>query len=438
VSQPRVAVDIGSQLAKIITVGRPGEAGRVRVRPAGPGGPRSVLAEVAVSEPEVCLAVPDTWLDGNAAGGREQEALRQIAEDELGLTRVRWAGQLAAVAALTASRPPAANDLGPASEQAPAAGPVRYLICDAGVAGVRVALCAVTAAPGPGDGTPGPGYAVRQVAVHAVTGGGWRDFDNAVRAAIGADGDPGLVNWYEQAMPQGKRARLVLDRARASPDFLGARVYALAGLDTEYELTAGQAAECFAPTADQVRAGVTAVLGDVTGNGVNENLTTVLTGGLAWFPLAAATLAELTGSAPLILRPEAAARGALLLADGQAGLGGCGLPPVSVPMHEVRDGLLAEVSVPLPWTASFQAEGEEGEPLYLDTPELSLHIGTSRVTVPLPGLTPGHYRAAARPSWAGGGVLVLRADPRPDPITVPGAEADPGVHVVPLGQYAER
>jgi hypothetical protein len=422
VGQTRVAVDIGTQFVKIVTVTGPGDAGRVRVRPVGPGGSRAVLTELAATGAEVCLAVPDAWLDGSAAGAREQEALRQLAEDELGLTGVRWAGQLAAVAALAASRGAVADERAAASEQAGG----RYLIGDIGAAGVRVALCEVSV-------TPGPGYAVRQVAVHAAQGGGWQDLNVAVRAALGADADPGLGTWYEQAIAQGKRARLVFDRAKTAPDFRSARVYALAGSGDSYELTAGQAAECFASTADRIKAGVTEVLA-----GGGQGLTTVLTGGLAWFPLAAATLADLTGRAPLILRPEAAARGALLLADDQAALGECGLPPVSVPMHEVRDGLLGEVSVPLPWTASFTTAGETGEPLCIDNAKLTLDIGASRVTVPLPEVTDGPYRAAARPSWAGGGVLVLRADQRQDTVPWASAAPDPSVHVVPLGQYAER
>lgn len=425
--QPRVAVDIGTQFAKIITVAGPGDVGRVRVRPVGPGGSRAVLTELAATGSEVCLAVPDAWLNGGEAGARKQETLRRIAEDELGLTRVRWAGQLAAVAALAASRGAVADEPTPGSEQAtsrPAAG--GYLVCDVGAVGVRVARCEVSV-------TPGSGYAVRQVVVHVVQGGGWRDMNTAVRSVLGADADPGLTTWYEQAVSQGKRARLVFDRAKAAPDFRSARAYALAGTGTSYELTAGQATECFAPTADRIKAGVTAVLA-----GADKSLTTILTGGLAWFPLAAVTLAELTGSAPLILRPEAAARGALLIADDQAALGGCGLPSVSVPMHEVRDGLLEEVSMPLPWTASFATAGGEGELFYIDNAELPLDIGASRVTVPLSEVAPGPYRAAVRPSWTGGGVLVLRADQRQDTVTGAGAAPDPGVHVMSLVQYAER
>lgn len=429
-SQARVAVDIGSRLAKIITAGGPDGRDPVRLHPVGPGSYRAVLREVAATGPEVCLAVPDSWLNGSEAGAREQEALRQIAQDELLLAPLRWAGQLAAVAALAASR-----EAVPGGRH-----PGRYLVCDAGAAGIRVALCEVSA-------VPGGKYAVRHVGVHDVPGGGWLDFDDAVRTELGAGADPGLGNWHEQAMAQAQRARMVFDRAKSAPDFLAARIYTLAGAGTSYELTAAQAAKCFAPTAGLIKAGVAAVLassgeasaGEASAgkDGASKDgaLTTVLTGGLAWFPLAAATLTEAAGCTPRILRPEAAARGALLLADDQAGLSGCGLPPVSVPMHEVKDGLLAEVSVPLPWTTSF---GQADQPLYIDDAELTLDIGASRVTVPLPGLAAGPYRTAARPSWAGGGVLVLRAAA---PVTataraVPGD--DPAVRVVPLAPYAKR
>ena len=421
-SQARVGVDIGSRLAKIVPAGDPGGQDRPRLRA---GSARAVLAQVAAAEAaEVCLAVPDAWLNGSERGGREQEALRQIAEDELMLAPVTWAGQLAAVAALAASREAAAGQ-----------DPRRYLVCDAGAGGVRVALCEVSAAPG-------ARYTVRQVGVHAVSGGGWLDFDDAVRTETGAGADPGLETWYEQAMTQAKRARVVFDRAESAPDFLAARIYTLAGAGTSYELTAAQAARCFAPTAARIKDGVAAVLAraglDAGGQGSagrGSALTAVLTGGLAWFPLAAATLRESSGCAPLILRPEAAARGALLLADDQAGLGGGALPPLSVPMHEVRDGLLAEVSVPLPWTASF---GKADQPLFIEDAELTLDIGPSRVTVPLPGLAAGPYRTAARPSWAGGGVLVLRSA-APDTATARlGADDDPAVRVVPLAPYAEE
>jgi hypothetical protein len=142
-----------------------------------------------------------------------------------------------------------------------------------------------------------------------------------------------------------------------------------------------------------------------------------------------------------VLGLSAAARGALLLADGQSGLGGCARPTVSVPVHEIRAGLLAEANVPLPWTSSF-ACGDE--PLRLEQPELTLDIGPRRVAIALPELPAGHYGAAVRPSWSGGGVLVLRAEraagrfpalPAASRVTnVPGGA---GVRVIPLPAPAD-
>jgi hypothetical protein len=414
VSPARVAVDVGTLLVKVVTTGGALGAEQVQTRRVGHDGLRAVLIEMSAAGPELCLAVPDSWLDGGVAGGRKQEELRRLAEDELGLTNVRWAGQLAAVSALSALAEGRSG---------------RYLVCDVGGNGVRVALCQVAV-----SGSPGTVPAVRQVAVHAVSGGGWRDFGTAVRDALGAGGDPGLDSWWEDAVSQDRRARMVFDRAKTAPDFLAARAYSLTGAHGAYKLTAGRAAECFAATADRIRAAVQEVVSGLGQDGAE--LTAVLTGGLAWFPLSADTLAEATGTTPVIVGLEAAARGALLLADGQAGLGGCGLPPVRLPMHQVKDGLLEEVSVALPWTASFP-----DAPLYIDKAELTLDVGASRVTISLPGLSAGHYRTAARPSWTGAGVLVLRPDwtVGPHRMTMPSdADTGSGVQVVPLGSFHRR
>jgi hypothetical protein len=418
VSVTRVAVDAGSLLTKIVVSG-PAGTSAPRLLPAGPVGvPDALAAALAAARdpaPEVCLAVPDAWLDGSAEGAWRQEAFRHLAEEGAGLSRVRWAGQLAAVAALAASQRSGA------AAPDPFAAPGRYLVCDAGGGGVRIAVCEVS------------GSAVRQLAVHDAPGRGWRDFDAAVRAAVRGTSDPGLADWYKQALAQDRRARLVFGRVRAAPGFADARVYSLIGAEGAYELSAAQAVECFRPAADEIRQGVATVLGSAVPVAV------VLTGGLAWFPPVADTLGEAAGLTPLVLGPEAAAQGALLLADGQAALAWRGLPPVSLPMHQVRDGLLEEVSLPLPWTASFAPA--DGDPLVLDSEELTLDIGARRVTVPVPGLAAGRYRAGARPSWAGAGVLVLRAErtgragpPRHAVPPAGQAGAAPGsyVHVLPL------
>ena len=403
----RVAVEAGSLLTKIAVAegslaGQPAGEPSLHTGAAGPDRERAALAAALAAARDnggpgdtglqVSLAVPDAWLDGSAEGVRRQEELRYLAEDEFGLTGVGWTGQLAAVAALAASKRGFAE-------------PGRYLVCDLGGCGVRIAACEVT------------GQTVRPIAVHKAAGGGWLDFDAAVRATLKAASDPGLATWYLSAIGQSRRATLVFNQARNAAEFLDARAYSLTGSDSRYELTAGQAADCFAPTADRITMGVTAVLDGAT------PAVAVLTGGLAWFPQARQAVADAARihGLPDVLRPEAAVLGALLLADGQALLAPSGLPPVTMPAHRIRGGLLEETSVPLPWTDSFAPPGDE--PLVLEDPELTLDVGRRRVMLPIPGLARGQYRIGLRPSWSGTGAVVLRAQ-----------RAGPGddVHVLPL------
>jgi hypothetical protein len=420
-SATRVGLDAGSRLAKVAVDRGAGADTASSVFASRPGLPSGPLAQAiaigrggtptsATTGPgstipagrgdvEPCLAVPDCWLDGSVAGGRNLEALRRAATEDLGLTRVGWAGQLAAVTALAATdraqsrtSPRPTPPAGPGARRAFAAG--RYLACDVGARGVRVACCEATAT------------GIRQLAVHDAPDGGERDFDASIRTAIGGADDPGLAEWYKEALGQDRRARLIFQRAKDDPHYLAARVYALLGADDGYELTAAQAAACFTATADRIRAGVAAVLGGVVPDAVT------LSGGLAWFPLAADVLAEAAGMAPTVMGLDAAARGALLLADDQAGLGGRAVPSASLPMHQVRDGLLKDVSVPLPLTTS---SGRGDEPVDLAGAELALDVGARRLLVPLPGLAEGRYRAAVSPSWSGTGALVLRADRLAEP-----------------------
>ena len=417
----KVAVDAGSLVTKIAISG--GDSGPLSREPSlrteqhtgatGADRDRAALTAALAAARQsraaqadggcdihVSLAVPDAWLDGSVEGARRQEALRYLAEDQFGLTRISWVGQLTSVAVLAASRRGFAE-------------PGRYLICDVGGHGVRVAACEVTR------------RTVRPLAVHDAPGGGWLDFDTAIRATLHAASDPGLATWHLSAIAQDRRARLVLDRARNAPEFRDARLYSLTGAQGSYELTAGQAADCFAPVADRIRTGLSAVVSTATPT------VTVLTGGLAWFPLAHQAVAEAAAGPPTVLGPESAALGALLLADGQAHLAPHDLPPVTLPTHQVRDGLLEETGLPLPWTDSFA--WQDDEPLVLEDPELTLDIGDRRVTLQVPGLTSGPYRVGVRPSWSGTGVVVLRAQ-RASPagqVTAPG-DTDRDVHVFPL------
>lgn len=399
-SARRVGIDAGSLITKVAIADGVPPAVLTQATSARDHG-RALCAAVSMAgagaDVPVVVAVPDNWLNGTAEGGRRQEALRRVAEDELGLRRVAWAGQLAAVAAVAASGRGFAQS-------------GTYLVCDVGGRGVRMATCEVS------------GRAVRQRSVHVAVGGGWRDFDSGVRAALGVPNGPGLARWHLTAMDQERRARMVLDRAMGDPGFRDARAYTLDGY---LEVSAGQLMDCFAPTGDRIREGVAAVLGGVAPVAV------ALTGGLAWFPLAGRVLGDVTGVAPDVLGPDAVARGALLIADEQASIAPHGLPPVSLPMHQVRNGLLEELSTPLPWTWSFAREGDES--FVIDEPGLALDIGSRRVGLAVAGLASGQYRIGVRPGWSGTGVLVLRRmRPGPaSPVTALAA-ADDGVHVLPL------
>jgi hypothetical protein len=151
-----------------------------------------------------------------------------------------------------------------------------------------------------------------------------------------------------------------------------------------------------------------------------------VTGGLAWFPAAAWAVAETAGITPAVLGPDAAARGALLIASGHVTLAPHGLPPVSLPMHEIRGGLLEQVSMTVPWTEPFATPGDE--PLIIDRSEIELDVGGRLVVARLPGIVHGRYRIGVRPSWLGSGLLVLRPD---------GPVFGADVHIVPLDALEE-
>jgi hypothetical protein len=90
----------------------------------------------------------------------------------------------------------------------------------------------------------------------------------------------------------------------------------------------------------------------------------------------------------------------------------------------MRDGLLEEVSVTLPWTESFAAV--PGGALTLDNrEELDLTVGGQARVARLRGLAPGRYLIGLRAAWPGPGVLVLR------PVT------GDNVHIIPMVAAAQ-
>ena len=311
---------------------------------------------------------------------------------------------MGAIAAFAAQSGPLANAAQP--EKAAAAGQPshaaqsRLLVCDIGACGVRIALCEIA------------DRVVRPLAVRTAADGGWRDFDAAVQAALAADDDPQLRQWFVAARAQEQRAVQVLGDAADDPDFRGTRVYRITGRNRHHDLDAGQLMDCFAATEQRLRAGISAVLGDVTPTAA------VVTGGLAWFPLVAQVVTDAAMITPEILGPDAAVRGALLISLGALQLARPSLPTVRLPMHQVRNGLLEDVRLPLPWTSSFAPMGDD--PLILEGPDLVLEVDGQLRAIHLPHVVPGRYRIGIRPARSGPGLLVLRPD---------GPAGDQAVHV---------
>jgi hypothetical protein len=348
-----LAVDIGALTVKVAS------DQEVTTIPAPSGGPRRGIRAALAAQSQrggFCVAVPDAWLAGDVAGAGRQEDVRYECEDVAGTGPVVWTGQLAAVAALTAGQH----------------GRGRYLVCDLGGSGVRAGMFDVS------DGT------VQIVSTHTADGGGWADFDAAIRSAVTGTGLP--VTWYEQAAGQELRASMVLEDAAMSPgEFADTRVYRISGPGGNIDLTASQVTGCFAPTLQRLRAAI----GAVTGAGLPESV--VLTGGLSWLPLGVRVVADAVGITPQRSGPDAPARGALLFACGEFRLA----PPVerqavTLTAHRIHDGLLEEVSVILPWTAPFATV--PGGALAIDRDELELTVDGRSHTVRLSGLGPGPHR----------------------------------------------
>ncbi len=373
---PGIAVDPGTAVIKI-TADDPADPAAISTGSAGT--PRDVmsaaLAAARLPGPpgRVCLAVPEAWLDGSAGGVRAQEAMRHACQDELGIAHVTWVGQLTAAAALAARQ----------------RGPGRYLVCDIGARGVRAAAFDVT------------GPVIRITATDTADGGGWHDFDTAVRSWPPAAGEPLPADWYLAAAGQDRRARAVLEQAAIAAGYEAARVYTLTGPHGRRDLVAGQLIDSFAATRHRLSAGISKVL-----RGGPADVA-VLIGGLSWFPLAASVVSELARVRPLVLGPDAAVRGALLFARDEARAAPPPDPgPVTLSLHQIKGGLLEQVDLVLPWNEPFVSPPDG--PLMLDNQDLVLGIGNRLATVKMPELAPGPYQIGVRLGWSGSAALVAR------------------------------
>jgi hypothetical protein len=366
--------------------------------PSPAGGPVAILrSALSQAQPgaEICVAVPDAWLSGGTADVLRLEEMREECV-KVGARAPTWAGQLAAASAF------AAADRG--------AG--RYLVADLGGTGIRAGLFSVS------DGS------VQIEAVHAEAGGGWRDFDAAVRAALPSGQSSELpATWYEQASSAEKAARavMVLDEALSGDDdALDTRVYRIAGPNGDIAITGRAVIDSFAPAERSLETAIAAV----RAVGSPEHL--VLTGGFSWLPLAARRAASAVGAEPLTLGPDAAARGALLFAGKEAALAPpAGREPVTIPVHRFRDGLLEGDDVRLPWNEPF-AVFPAGA-LTVGSDELQVSFGGRPMIARLPGLAPGPHQIGLRAAWPGPGVLVVRP-----------AAGGGAAHVVPLTDLVAR
>jgi hypothetical protein len=387
-----LAVDVGALRVKVATTEG------VTTVPAPAGGPRAAIAATLAAVPDrprtgLCVAVPEAWLTADVTGAGRREDVRHECEEVAGTGPVTWAGQLAAVAALIAGR-----------------GGGDYLVCEVGGTGVRAGSFRLS------DGT------VDILRTRADSGGGWRDFDVAIRAAVAARWPQARLpeDWGEQAAGQQSRARLVLADYAASPeDVEETHVYRIAGTGSDVDLLAGDVTNSFAPTGRQLRTVIEAVAGAARPDVV------VLAGALGWLPLTVRAVADATGTSPVLAGPDAVARGALLFARGQARLAPpTGSPPVTLPAHRVSGGLLEEIDVTLPWTAPFASP--PGGAVLIDHDELELAVAGQPRTARLPGVTPGPHLVGVRPTWPGPGVVVVRP-----------ADGD-RAHIVPLDSLATR
>ena len=376
-----VAVDAGTVMTRI-AVARPGSEPAISSLPSARAGRGSFVADVlreAIgglngSAGRACVAVPDSWLDGDVGGAAAHEAMRHAVEYDIGRA-ITWVGQMSAVAALAAEDPELA-------------GSGECLVCDVGGTGVRAGLFDIS------------GRIVRPICVAGSDGGGWADLDAAIRSAPGMDADELPADWFASARHQ--RAGLLLKQAKADPGYRDAPVYSFPGRDGVRDVTAGWLLDHFEPAVKRIRA----LIADVVGQ--HSPATAVLAGGMATFPPVAEVVADGAGVAPAVLGADAAVRGALSVASGTVTLQEILLPPVSLPAHEVRGGLLVERRLPLPWPAP--PEGDAEVPLVLADQALTVDVDGALQTVHLPDFAPGPYRIRIRPGGHGRALLVLRPD----------------------------
>jgi molecular chaperone DnaK (HSP70) len=384
----------------------------------------------------IVLAVPDAWSDGSVAGALAQEVLRRVLLERLELP-LRWfVPQSAAAAAALAS-----------SRAEPTTAEVA-LVCDVGAHTVTATLCLLEGGTGrvldvetsraPVSGRAGAAFDAR--AVHAA-----RERPHGEVAPEHPAAEAELLAALQAAKHhQRRRAALILQRAKGVRRYRDAPVYLLHGRGVRYALTADEAMRCFAPVADAIRETVGSLLGRRPRER-DELAVVAVVGGFGAFPLVQETVLDtlpeaITARIPaaMLLGADAVARGALLLAEGSAGMPEAARRSVTLPVYRIRRGRLEAGRVPLTRAgepAPMLLERDAG-PLAIEvlpSHDLTLPVdvredgrGPERpLALPPVALPAGHYHVGFWPARRGFGVIVFRPVGGGDPFVCPLVETGP-------------
>lgn len=238
---------------------------------------------------------------------------------------------------------------------------------------------------------------------------GWAAFTEAVARALPGPDGPSVARALSQG---GERLAVTLDLARNDTAYADTPAVWV----EDHPVGAGLLLECFAPYARRVRA----ALDEARAMAAQR----ALAGEFAVFSALGGPLFDKS----LPLGPHAAAQGAVHLASGRFAEPAPAPIPLTLPLHRIKDGLLEELSVPIPCGPGRFAS-LQGGPLRLGTgPDdvpwaeragLVLETAAGERRLDLAALPPGSYQVGARVSRRHGTVLAFRAGGESVPVFVP-------------------
>ncbi|MFE7032446.1 hypothetical protein ACFU9Y_19225 [Streptomyces sp. NPDC057621] len=377
----------------------------VRFAPHGPGEYLRRARDRSEDVEGLVLAVPDDWFDVGREGALRREALHRHVCSELGVPPGQFVPRSAAAVASTAH-----------SESA--GGGTDWLVCHIATDGVGVGLCRLRGAsvePLGATSSPAP--------------------DELADLAE-------FARFHGSSRPERRRrAELLLARAQAVPRYRAAPVYPDETGEGAGTFTAGAVISGFARLEAALK---TAVLGLVKDRDAPHRV--LMSGGPTSHPLALDAVREvLEGPASQhveVIEPDAAARGALLIARGTVRVSDVARHSVNLAVHRLHRGRLVEAYIPLtvaggpvPLTVT-----DQGDPLTVDVPRpgdfrLGIDVEESgkgphrALDVPHPPLPEGSCRLGLHAQRNGLGVLALRPVEGGESVLVPlDAKTTEGAH----------